>query len=392
MIRQDRIPHILKYMGGKREMLDDIKNAIFEMNLKTDVFCDLFAGTSIVGYAFSDTFRVVSNDIQRYSSIFGNTYFSDLSYIKDANSFADNIVAESSEIVRMIKCIYPQYKFEYNDEMNFFEMSGIEEKQMSLINESFEMGFSLFKKNYSGTYWSYEQCMWIDAIRAIAERYVNQPVYYAIMSALVYAASYSTQSTGHFAQYRTLTHSNYKSILMYRLKSIPVLFHKKLVELIESLHQKLENGFRSSSLDYVDCIATLPIGTLVYADPPYSAVHYSRFYHVLETLVRYDNPKLEFKGRYRDDRYQSPFDQHSNVRSAFYKLFTSIKVQKCHLLLSYSDNAMLSLKEINAIAQDCLGKDYERKVYSRDYTHMKMGRNDEYKMDVQELLISFKAL
>lgn len=62
MIPQDKIPHVLKYMGGKRDMLSEIGAAIDDMNVGTEDFCDLFAGTSIVSYAFSDSFNVVSND------------------------------------------------------------------------------------------------------------------------------------------------------------------------------------------------------------------------------------------------------------------------------------------------------------------------------------------
>ena len=161
---------------------------------------------------------------------------------------------------------------------------------------------------------------------------------------------------------------------------------------MSALNHPLNHSFRISSLDYIDCIATLHPGTIVYADPPYSSVHYSRFYHVLETLVRYDHPKLEYKGRYRDGRYQSPFDQKSCVGDAFMRLFTAIKDKECHLLLSYSDNALLPEKQLQEIAEKCLGSNYSVTRYSRDYHHMKMGRADESHLDVHELLIAYKRL
>ena len=60
---------------------------------------------------------------------------------------------------------------------------------------------------------------------------------------------------------------------------------------------------------------------LIYADPPYSSVHYSRFYHAIESLVKYDYDIPTFKGRYRSDRHQSPFCQKQNVKGAFELLF-----------------------------------------------------------------------
>lgn len=389
MHNSDTIPHILKYMGGKREILNDIDSAIANMEVATDTFCDLFAGTSIVAFAFSDKYNIISNDIQQYSSIFAQTYLTDYSTILDIATIVDEICKEAAELVKEVDERYPDFKFEYKEEISFAEMQLMEDEQMSLITKEFDDGFSFFKKSYSGTYWSYEQCKWIDAIRCVAEHRSNTTLYPAILSSLIYAMSYCTQSTGHFAQYRTLSAKNYKSVLQYRLKSVSDLFRKKLTELLATVPQ-CTHEHRTSTLDYVDCIETLPEGSLVYADPPYSAVHYSRFYHVLETLVKYDNPKLEYKGRYRDDRYQSPFDQNSNVRTAFKRLFRAIDEKKCHLLLSYSDNALLPQDEVMAIAQECFLDRYTIVTHTKPYTHMKMGRSDEYKMEVHELLISFK--
>lgn len=71
-----------------------------------------------------------------------------------------------------------------------------------LEGQEIDIDFHLFVRMYSGTYWSFEQCVWIDSLRKSAEKFKSSPVYFAILSSLMYAMSYSTQSTGHFAQYR----------------------------------------------------------------------------------------------------------------------------------------------------------------------------------------------
>lgn len=390
MINQEQIPHILKYMGGKREMLDAIGEAVRLIDDGTlTAFCDLFSGTAIVSYAFSDTYDIVSNDIQKYSSIFAQTYASDFSVYGDPERLVEAIMEECNTVVERKKLQNHDLSFPYREGMSFSEMDQMEKEQAGLMNRVFQSGFSLFQKSYSGTYWSYEQCLWIDSIRAVAERHANERLYFAIMAALVFAMSYCSQSTGHFAQFRTLTSDNYRSILMYRLREISEYFKKKLHEIVAILNHRPIHQIRASSLDYVDCIATLPPRTIIYADPPYSAVHYSRFYHTLETLVLYDNPKLDYRGRYRGDRFQSPFDQKRNVVHAFEALFAAVRQQSCHLLLSYSDNAMLSEDQIDEIATRCLGDEYERERSYRDYQHMTMGRNDIGSMPVQELLLSY---
>lgn len=392
MIPQDQIPHILKYMGGKRDLLDEIGKAIDEMNVNTADFCDLFAGTSIVSYAFSDSFNVVSNDIQSYSSVFSNTYFSDFSAFGSPEIVVNTIMEKAETFFCQMKRNYPQLCYHYSEDIDFNKMLELELEQLRLVNSAIKGGFSFFIKYYSGTYWSFEQCAWIDSIRAVAETYKGTRLYYAILSALVFAMSYCAQSTGHFAQFRTLTINNYKSVLLYRMKSVPTLFQKKMLELLSTLRKPLHHSFRSSTLNYEDCVSTLRPNTVIYADPPYSAVHYSRFYHVLETLVLYDHPRLEYKGRYRENRYQSPFDQRRHVTNAFESLFHAVRHQKCHLLLSYCDNALLAENQLDEIASRCLGTDYEKHRYFKEYKHMKMGRTDESNMDVYELLMAYTKI
>src|SRR5207253_2965645 len=65
-------------------------------------------------------------------------------------------------------------------------------------------------------------------------------------------------------------------------------------------------------------------GAVIYADPPYSKDHYSRYYHVLETLVRYDYPSAAGAGRYRPDRYSTPFSLRRQAPAAFNALFQAI--------------------------------------------------------------------
>ena len=68
-------------------------------------------------------------------------------------------------------------------------------------------------------------------------------------------------------------------ILIYRHKSIWNLFSKKFEELISTLNTDTHFKYKVTSLDYMDCLRVIEENSIVYADPPYSSVHYSRFYH-----------------------------------------------------------------------------------------------------------------
>jgi adenine-specific DNA-methyltransferase len=389
MINIDKVPHFIKYMGSKREILDYINTSIIDLNIQSEWLCDLFAGTSVISGALKNDFNIHSNDIQTYSSIFAHTYFSNCK-----NRFNPiNLETIHKKVIYLVDEFYTKsldLRFDYINTSSYDEMFKAEVNQRELISKHFDIGFNLFTRYYSGTYWSFEQCVWIDSIRAIAEEYSGTVEYYMIMSSLIFAMSYSTQSTGHFAQYRDITISNMNDILIYRKKDIWTLFERKFNEMISILDENPLKTHRITSLDYVDCLRIVNEGSIVYADPPYSNVHYSRFYHAIETLVKYDHPVVKYKGRYRDDRHQSPFDKRKEVQDAFILLFKGVKNTKSHLLLSYSDNGMITQDKILSIGKDIFGTQYEVNVQTKDYLHSKMGRSDEHQMDVKELIMSFK--
>ena len=84
----------------------------------------------------------------------------------------------------------------------------------------------------------------------------------------------------------------------------------------------------------------------IYADPPYTRYHYSRYYHVLETICLRDNPEVSTtfpngkggfsRAIYRKDRHQSPFCIKSQAEEAFDLLFQKTKDLGVPLILSYS--------------------------------------------------------
>ena len=391
MISSQNIPHLIKYMGAKREILEYVTGSIQNLNVDSEWLCDLFSGTSIISASLKDEYNIHANDIQQYSAIFSNTYLLNLNRLIPPLQIQE-IEERVCFLVSEFKKRYPQLEFDYTQITNYKELQQLEKAQQELISFDFGIGFNLFTKYYSGTYWSFEQCVWIDSIRAIAEDYIGTPSYYAILSALIFSMSYASQSTGHFAQFRDVTESNMNDILIYRHKNIWNLFSTKFEELISTLNIETNFEYKVTSLDYMDCLRVIEKNSIVYADPPYSTVHYSRFYHAIETLVRYDHPIIKYKGRYRDDRHQSPFDKKKEVRNAFKLLFEGVKNRESHLVLSYSNNGMISQEEILNIGNSILGKGYKCDLQSREYIHSKMGRSDEYQLDVNELIMSYKKV
>lgn len=387
----DKIPHLLKYMGSKREILDFVKNSVDELNVNSPWFCDLFTGSGVVAGTFKGKYNIHANDIQTYSSVLAHTYLSNL---KDSISSLRifEIKKQVESLVNQFHSTYESLKFDYNSSQSLKEFLIIEKTQRELMNKDFNIGFHLFTKFYSGTYWSFDQCIWIDSIRAVAEYSKGKSEYYAILSSLIYAMSYSSQSTGHYAQFRDAQKdSSMLDIMVYRKKEIWPYFEKKFIELTTFLNGDIKD-YKVTTLDYTDCLRIVEKDSIIYADPPYQSVHYSRFYHVLETLVKYDYPKLLYKGRYRDDRHQSPFCKKTTVEEAFIRLFEGVRFKDSHLVLSYSDSGMISLDNLKLLALKTLGKNYSCKTLEIDHKHSNMGRSDEKEQDVIEYTLLFKRI
>jgi|SRR6185312_15340750 len=384
------VPHIIKYMGSKRNILDFVIEAISD-TYQEGKLCDLFGGTSILSGALGKLIPMHSNDIQEYSAIFAKTYLLNYEWNNYPSNILDEIIEKASKYVRSVEKKYPDFIFSYSEKKTIKEFVELEKQQQDLMEFNFGyLSHHLFCKYYSGTYWSYQQCLWIDAIRKVADEYKNSPLYYVILSSLMFAMSYNSQSTGHYAQYRDATNLSSKTdILIYRQKEILPYFIKKF-KTLQSYLDKNSLDHKVTSLDYLQCLDQIESNSLVYADPPYAFVHYSRFYHALETLVKYDYPEVYHKGRYRKDRHQSPFCKRTEVNLAFTEMFSKIKVKNANLILSYSNTGMISLDEIIDSAHKNLGNSYEITFKEVAYKHSTMGRKDDKNRSVQEYLIIAK--
>lgn len=67
----------MNYIGSKLKLSKWIKEQITNVvgNTNNKVFCDIFAGTGIVGRVFKkDTKKVIANDIEYYSYVLNKNY------------------------------------------------------------------------------------------------------------------------------------------------------------------------------------------------------------------------------------------------------------------------------------------------------------------------------
>ena len=430
--------HVMKYMGSKRELLSDIRAAVQTLLPDGGGVLDLFAGTCSVGACLKDDYSVASNDIQAYSRIIADALITSGNQVIEKNSGKSLAALEVifQKHLRKLERLFPETLKASNAFVTLSQdswTSDLHERYLdffrsfpSPLNEfttpsaelvelknlflersatagrqpSFDQIFIPVVPSpapycqtaflFPETYFSFSQCLQIDSLRyAIDQHFGANPMEHAIaLTALIYAHSYCSSGTGHFAMFRDLDDlDSVKDVFLYRKRSVWDYFSRKFGELV-AFHRHT-SGLRHSShsLSFEDILGQSQVMErvdLIYADPPYSFVHYSRFYHATESLVRYDYMMPKFKGRYRTDRHQSPFCQVAHVKGAFEDLFRLSASHLKHVLLSYSDTGMIPLEQILSIAA---GNGYECSVREVDYKHSTMGRKGHKANSIKEYLV-----
>ena len=366
----------LNYLGSKLRLLDFIESNIRNSTPIGAGVCDLFAGSGCVSRKLSINFQVIACDIQNYSKVICNAllnrfnvsdYDIDL-FVKSLNTesakklqeaFAPLIQIEHKAIeekdLETLACILEHGSVEvFNLEHNLSNLS----KQLYLVSNklketAIDNELSLISRYYGGVYFSYEQAVNIDIILEAIHNSVPFANRDLFLAALLSTASDIANTVGkHFAQPIKARDSKgkikstvYNKAVKDKTIDVFALYVEWLIKYqkltINNLHHFTITG------NFENCLENLPENVrTVYADPPYTRDHYSRYYHVLETLALRDTPTISTvtlhgsthisNGIYREDRYQSPFCKRAEAPNAFKKMFRLTSETNKNLFLSYS--------------------------------------------------------
>lgn len=408
--------HVMKYMGSKRELLEEIDKTLSRVMKEGDTLLDLFAGTCGVGSYFRDKYSIYSNDVQTYSKCISKGLLevsqfklssNDVWNLLEPNYLKNKVFLEGKLKKNLVVSDYfiNLPKWTSKELKAYIDFQKIIPSPLSpkkaWISTKYKEHNTLNKNSFpflqttflfSEMYFSLQQAIELDslkyAIHMLDEEYSELKS--ALEVSLIHAYSYTSAGTGHFAQFRDLkTLSSVTDVFQYRKRSVPDYFMRKTDEILQSSAIS-PYGKKSESfmLDYVDLLTNKKVMkkvSVIYADPPYSFMHYSRFYHAVENLCRYDYPNVKFKGRYREDRHQSSFCVKSEVENAFDLLFSlASKSNKKPVLLSYSKNGIIKLSIICDIARR---HNYNIKLREINHRHSTMGRLGDKDRAVFETLL-----
>ncbi len=372
----------IHYLGSKLRILDFIQSTIDKLDPTGGRVCDLFAGSGTVSKHLSQTRPVTSVDIQEYSRVICSALLSPSGGYYQINNFLKRCV-NSILSNKLLWCIEPMIEYEANCMKR--ALSGDIIPLIELIEDgsiiSFEQGFytnsssqltdslksttsrlakskylsgpeALVVRYFGGLYFSYLQATQLDALLAeISKLNEDKDTF---LAAVLSTASDVVNTVGkQFAQPikpRNPDGTPKKNIVNRiqkdRNDDVFLIFVKWLERYLSQEKSKYNNYVYK--MDFSDALDILKIDDIkvFYADPPYTRYHYSRYYHVLETICLRDNPIVTktfingenrlSRGVYRQDRHQSPFSIKSESAAAFDKLFKKVRGLDAPLILSYS--------------------------------------------------------
>lgn len=323
--------YVTRYMGAKYKLVDLVAPAIERLASHGGTVIDLMAGTQTVGYALKKKYKIISNDVQAYSEVFGKALLVNRKWSSVKHRVRDDFRRSGAEVVK------PGW----------------------------------FTETYGDTYFSQTQCLEIESIRSQIEDIVDPDLKSVYLLALCSAMALCQSSPGHFAQYMPSDHPRVQTL---RSMSVRDAFISRCGEIQIELsnlgnHVLKQDAFQL--LESQDCAKMAGQHAVVYLDPPYTSAQYSRYYHLLETIVLNDQPEVCFKGLYRPDRYQSPFCAATRVADSFREICSKCSDRGWPVVISYSSHGLIHIDELIEI----LGESYPNlEVEGRSFKHSMQGR------------------
>ncbi len=222
-----------RYIGSKRQLVNKIEKTIIKYNENYTSFADIFAGTGVVPSRMSNIFNeIILNDILYSNSCIYNAFFG-TEYIN------------KNKIESFVKS--------YGDL-----------KDVEVID-------TFFSKLYSDTYFDKMTTLRIGTIREkINEFNFNQREKDIMISSLIYSMDRCANTVGHYESF-------------FRTKKNSRTFNFELIDYNRYQGVCEYKFYRSDANQLVKTIKA----DVFYLDPPYNSRQYSRFYHLLETLVKW---------------------------------------------------------------------------------------------------------
>lgn len=311
-----------RYIGSKLKLL----NWIYELTktyTEGKSFFDVFAGTGVVSEKMLNNYdKIIINDFLFSNNVIYNAFFNNESF-------------DADKLKRLEK--------EFNNIRNY-------------IDDEY------FSDNYGGKFFSYVDAKKIGEIRERIEQNkgINKKEKEILIASLLYSADKIANTVGHYDAYR-------------KKEKIQDRFVFNLIQPINTKNKEVLI-YRDDSNNLARKIKA----DVAFIDPPYNSRQYSRFYHVLEELTKWDKPKLEGIAMKPPIENMSDYCK-NNAPNVFDDLIKNLNVK--YIVVTYNNtyNSKSSSSKNKITHQQILGSLNsvgETKIFEKPFQYFNAGKTE----------------
>jgi len=327
----------MNYIGSKLKLSNFIKSTIYSVvgnDLSDKIFCDIFAGTGIVGRNFKQEVKqVISNDFEYYS------------FVLNKNYIENHCKLENQE--------------ELIEELN----------QLPLIENGFIYQNYCLGSGSKRQYFSDNNGKKIDTMRQQIEKWettnsINANQYYFLLASLLESSDKVANTASVYGAYLKHLKKTAQKELILQPANFGINDNEHLV-------------FNKDSNDLIKEIS----GDILYLDPPYNARQYGSNYHMLNTIAKYNN--FVPKGKTGLPNYQkSRYCSKKYIISEFEDLIKNANFK--YIFLSYNNEGLMTIDDVRKIMSkygeyDIATINYQRFKADKDKNrNFKANKTEEY--------------
>ncbi len=312
-----------RYIGNKAKLAEWIMDKITANAPDAHTFCDLFAGTGVISdCAMTKYSGIIINDLLYSNNVIYKAFFE---------------------------------KGDWNKEKLYDIISTYNSLDAELLTDNY------FSANFGGKFYEYNISKIIGYIRQDIEDIrpeLTEKEYNILLATLIYNIDKLANTVGHFDAY-------IKKDIKYRPLRLRLIDARSYdnVEIYREDANKLSRKIESD---------------VVYIDPPYNSRQYCRFYHLYETLIKWDMPQLygvalkpapENMSSYCTSKALTAFeDLVSNLRTKY----IAVSYNNTYNSKSNSSENKIRLTDLKRILEMC----GDTEVYEHSHSFFNTGKTE----------------
>lgn len=346
---------------------------------------DLFTGSATVAWHVAERYgkEVIACDLQQYSAVLAAAVIERTEAITDfawVDSWFGNARARLSG--------HPDWGAVNGHQAR---LGDADIAKLADEARAFDFGDDYpIAKAYGGHYFSPWQSIWLDALRASLP---SETEFRNVgLAALIQAASRCAASPGHTAQPFKPNETAGPFMIEAWQRDLPTIVAARIQEIAPRVAIVRGQAHCADALTIADIARP---GDLAFLDPPYSGVHYSRFYHVLETVARGKVGEVLGIGRYppMSERPSSAFSMKTTAKRAFDDILSKLAERGASVIITFPASEAsngLSGDDVKKLAAGHFRIE-EEKVSSRFSTLGGDTKHRAARQDADELILTLSV-